>query len=69
MTTITLAVPWTYRTIAVTIDYTAGAHEVTDAVHDAAVLAGVHVHAEQENIDGHRNSAPRAPHAPRPAKR
>ncbi len=58
MKTINLAAPWTYRTVAVTIDYRAGAHEVAEAVHAAAVLAGVHT---EEEDHGDRIAAPRAP--------
>lgn len=36
MKTITLAKPWTYRTPLVTVEYTAGTHEVTDAIAAAA---------------------------------
>lgn len=36
MPKITLAEPWTYRTPAVTIEYPAGEHEVSDEVAEAA---------------------------------
>lgn len=58
MKTINLAAPWSHHTIAVTTDYPAGSHEVSEAVHAAAVLAGVHT---EEEDHGDRIAAPRAP--------
>lgn len=41
MPKITLAAPWTYHSIPLTIDYPAGEHEVADVIADAAKAAGV----------------------------
>ena len=65
MKTINLAAPWSHHTIAVTTDYLAGTHEVTAEVHAAALLAGVHIEAEEGHGDG--NSAPRPARAARKA--
>ena len=65
MKTITLAAPWSHHTLPVTTDYPAGTHEVTDEVHAAAVLAGVHIEAEESHGDG--NPAPRPARAARKA--
>lgn len=65
MKTINLAAPWSHHTVPVTTDYLAGTHEVTGEVYDAAVLAGVHIEAEEDNGDG--NPAPRPARAARKA--
>lgn len=65
MKTITLAAPWSHHTLPVTTDYPAGRHEVTGEVYDAAVLAGVHIEAEESHGDG--NPAPRPARAARKA--
>ena len=65
MKTITLAAPWSHHTLAVTTDYQPGTHEVADEVHAAAVLAGVHIEAEESHGDG--NPAPRPARAARKA--
>lgn len=57
MKTITLTRPWTYHTIPLTIDYPAGTFEVADAVHEAAVKAGVH-EQEKEHGDGTATARP-----------
>ena len=65
MKTINLAAPWSHHTLAVTTDYQPGTHEVADEVHAAAVLAGVHIEAEESHGDG--NPAPRPARAARKA--
>ena len=67
MKTITLTKPWTYHTIPLTIDYPAGTFEVMDAVHDAAVKAGVHV-SEQGKEHGDGTATARPARASRKAK-
>ncbi len=54
MPTITLAQPWAYRTPLVSIDFPAGAHDVTEEIAAAAPI-------EKEEADGHRIATPRAP--------
>lgn len=66
MKTITLAAPWSHHTLATTTDYQPGTHEVTDEVHAAALLAGVHIETEEVNGDG--NPAPRPARAARKAQ-
>ena len=49
MPTIKLKSPWTYRSPALTADYPAGEHEVSDAVADAFAAAFPFV-AEPETV-------------------
>jgi hypothetical protein len=62
MQTITLAAPWTYRTVLKTIEYPAGQHEVTNEVAAQAEAEGV---IEKESDDGtaNRPAAPRVSRA------
>lgn len=48
MQKIKLERPWTYRTPLVTVDYSAGEHDVTDAVASAFAAE----HPTEENDDG-----------------
>lgn len=52
MPNIKLATAWSYHTTAVTTDYPAGEHEVSQEAYDAAVRAGVH----KEERNGSRTS-------------
>ena len=65
MKIIIIAAPWSHHTLAITTDYLPGTHEVTDEVHAAAILAGVHIETEEANGDG--NPAPRPARAARKA--
>ena len=58
MKIIKLAASWSHHTLPVTTDYQAGSHEVAGEVYDAAVLAGVHIEAEEDNGDGNPEARP-----------
>lgn len=58
MKAIKLAAPWSHHTLPVTTDYQPGTHQVTDEVHAAAVLAGVHIEAEEGHGDGTATDRP-----------
>jgi hypothetical protein len=53
MKTLKLDKPWTYRTPLVTVEYSAGEHEVTDAI--AAAYAAEH---EEKADDGAATATP-----------
>ena len=51
MKTIKLAASWSHHTIAVTTDYQAGAHDVSDEVYTAAVKARVHTEEGESDAE------------------
>lgn len=59
MPTITLARPWTYCTPLVTVEFPAGAHEVSADIAAAAPIP------TEETDNGNRIAAPRAPRGAR----
>jgi hypothetical protein len=63
MPAITLASPWTYRTVQTTIDYPAGQHDVSHEVAAQAEAEGV---IEKEPEDG-ATDGPAAPRKTRAA--